>query len=73
MGKGFKTLHTMDAFDNAMHENYREVGLGFDNGQQDGTINVHWSVWYPRHIATKLVQNIYKIFKVVILLPIALI
>ena len=34
-----------------MHENYREVGLGFDNGQQAGTINVHWSVWQPRLMA----------------------
>ena len=44
MRKGFKTLHTMDEFDNATHENYREVVLGFDNGQQVGTINVHWGV-----------------------------
>ena len=35
----------MEAFDNAMHENYREVGLEFDNGKWDGAINVHWSVW----------------------------
>ena len=48
MGKGFKTLHTMEEFDNAMHENNREVGLGFDNGQQASTTNVHWSVWQPR-------------------------
>ena len=35
----------MDAFDNATHEKYREVGLGFDNGQQASAINVHWCVW----------------------------
>ena len=45
---GFITLHTMEAFDNATHENYREMGLGFDNVQQDGAINVHWGVWQPK-------------------------
>ena len=29
----FKNLLTTKAFDNAMNENYRGVGLGFDNGQ----------------------------------------
>ena len=42
---GFKTLHTLEAFNNATYENYMEVGLGFDNGQRDGAINVHWGVW----------------------------
>ena len=42
---GFKTLHTMDAFNNATCEKYREVGLVFYNGQQVGANNVHWSVW----------------------------
>ena len=45
---GFKTMHTMEAFDNAMQENYRGVGLGFDSGQQADAINVHWGVWKPK-------------------------
>ena len=45
---GFITLHTMETFDNATHENYREMGLGFDNGQQAGAINVRWGVWQPK-------------------------
>ena len=48
MRKGFKTMHTMEALNNATQENYREVGLGFNNGQQASAINLHWSVWQPR-------------------------
>ena len=38
----------MVAFEIATLKNYRGVGLEFDNGKQDGTINVHWSVWQPK-------------------------
>ena len=48
MRKGFKTLHTMEAFNNATHENYMGVGLHFHNGQYASSINVHWSVWQHR-------------------------
>ena len=47
MHKGFMDLHEMETFDMVMHEKYIEVGLGFDNGQQVGTINAHWEVWQP--------------------------
>ena len=42
---GFMALHEMENFDMVTHENYREVGLGFDNGPQAGTINSRWEVW----------------------------
>ena len=38
----------MVAFELVMHKTIEMWVLDFDNGQQAGAINVHWSVWQPK-------------------------